>query len=123
MAWGRRRMAEEGNTGAEVVLSRLLIRLRSGVEVLKLASAGLCMRRAWVAKLRDDPECDGDECCCLLLVEGLSSDMRRYACFSHRLFHAMSSLTNSCHRFDTCDERASVLASSMNVSIYGRVSI
>jgi len=39
-------MAEEGKTGAEVVLSRLLTRLMSGIEVLKLASAGLCMRRA-----------------------------------------------------------------------------
>lgn len=55
MACGRRRIAEDGRTGAEVVLSRLLTRLRSGVEVLKLASAGLCMRKACVAKLRDDP--------------------------------------------------------------------
>lgn len=73
-------MAEEGRTGAEVVLSRLLTRLKSGVEVLKLANAGLCMRRACVAKLREGPEWDGskdDECCCLVLVEEVSSDMRR----------------------------------------------
>jgi len=31
----------------------------------------------------------------------VSSDIRRYACFSHKLFHAMSSLTSSCHLTET----------------------
>jgi len=46
-----------------------------------------------------------------------SSDMRRYACFSQRLFQAMSSLTSSCHRRETCDDLANVFASSINVRI------
>ena len=60
---------------------------------------------------------NGDECCCLVLTTDTSSDIRRYACFSHRLFHAISSLTSSCHLLDTCEERASVLASSIKVRI------
>ena len=46
-----------------------------------------------------------------------SSDPLLYACFSHNDFQAMSSLTNSCHRRETCEERARVFASSIKVNI------
>lgn len=70
-------MAEEGRTGADVVLSRFLTRVKSGVELLKPASAGLCMRRACVAKLRVEPVCEESECGCLVLATVDSSDIRR----------------------------------------------
>lgn len=54
---------------------------------------------------------------------GRSSDILLYACRSHKLFHAMSSLTSSRHLLLTCELRAKVLASSMKVKILRHSSL
>ncbi len=41
-----------------------------------------------------------------------SVDMRRYSCFSHRVFHAWSSLTSSLQRLETDEARTKVFGSS-----------
>ena len=46
-----------------------------------------------------------------------SLDILRYACFSHNVFHAWSSLTISRHLLETCEARTNVLGSSTNSSI------
>ena len=46
-----------------------------------------------------------------------SLDILRYACFSHNVFQAWSSLTISRHRLETCEARTKVLGSSTNSRI------